>query len=101
MTRRANIARDRWIGDVVDYAITCRTGTLAERIERGMRRVDSGAERGDTGIGVRTQRKIRKEWDAVTAEAERRVGEVYAQHGAGYHTGRRCSCDGCWRREAA
>lgn len=96
---RSDLARSRWIGDVVDYALTCRTGALSERIERGMLRVDCGVERGDTGLGVRTQARIRAEWAAVAAEAIRRVGEVYAQHGETYHTGRRCSCAGCYARE--
>lgn len=95
--RRADIARDRWISSVVSYAVTCRTGILADRIERGMLWVDCGAERGDTGIGIATRRKIRKEWDAVAAEALRRATEVYTQHGETYHTGGWCSCDGCWR----
>lgn len=99
MARRADIARRRWIGDVVEYAITCRTGTLAERIGRGMDWVDAGVERGDTHIGLATQRKIRAEWVAVSAEAERRVLEIYAEHGEAYHTGRRCSCAGCYARD--
>lgn len=96
---RSDIARRRWIGDVVEYAITCRTGSLAERIGRGMDWVYDGVERGDTGIGLVTRRKIAKEWDAVSAEAEQRVREVYAQHGEAYHTGRQCSCAGCYRAE--
>lgn len=99
MPRRSDIARRRWIGDVVDYAITCRTGTLADRVERGMLWVDCGVERGDTGIGLRTQAHIRKDWEAVSAEAEQRVREVYAQHGEAYHTGRHCSCAGCYQRD--
>ena len=68
MTRRADIARRRWISSVVDYAITCRTGSLTERIGRGMDWVHDGVE-------------------------------VYAQHGSDYHTGRRCSCAGCYQRD--
>lgn len=96
---RADIARRRWISTVVDYTLGCRTGALAERIERGMQWVDSGVERCDTGIGIATRRRVRADWAAVAAEAEQHVREIYVERGAAWHNGRRCSCAGCYARE--
>lgn len=60
MAKRADIARGRFVAWAVVWAASSRAATIAERVEAGIYRTYVESERGDTGIGRVTARKLTK-----------------------------------------